>query len=128
MAGRLGNKKVTVQNLKVLKVDTDKNILLVKGAVPGHKGSIISIFDSVKKKQDIKTSINENPKSVEEQKNIQEPQNVENKDNPSQPNQDEAKNQNVNKSLESSLGETEKVKKNDNNENKSSSNEDKEND
>ena len=128
MAGRLGNKKVTVQNLKVLKVDIDKNILLVKGAVPGHKGSIISIFDSVKKKQDIKTSINENPKSVEEQKNIQEPQNVENKDNPSQPNQDEAKNQNVNKSLESSLGETEKVKKNDDNENKSSSNEDKDND
>ena len=125
MAGRLGNKKVTVQNLKVLKVDTDKNILLVKGAVPGHKGSIISIFDSVKKKQDIKTSTNENPKSVEEQKNIQETQNVENKNNPSQPNQDEAKNQNVNKSLESSLGETEKVKKNDNNENKSSSNEDK---
>ena len=79
MAGRLGNKKVTVQNLKVLKVDTDKNILLVKGAVPGHKGSIISIFDSVKKKQDIKTSTNENPKSVEEQKNIQETQNVENK-------------------------------------------------
>ena len=54
MAGRLGNKKVTIQNLKVLKIDSDNNILLVKGAVPGHKGSIISIFDSVKKKQEIK--------------------------------------------------------------------------
>ena len=50
--GQLGNKKVTIQNLKVLKIDTDNNILLVKGAVPGHKGSIISIFDSVKKKQE----------------------------------------------------------------------------
>ena len=53
MAGRLGNKKITIQNLKVLKVDLDNNILLVKGAVPGHKGSVISVFDSVKKKQDI---------------------------------------------------------------------------
>ena len=49
MAGRLGNKKVTIQNLKLLKVDSNNNILLVKGAVPGHKGSIISVFDSVKK-------------------------------------------------------------------------------
>ena len=54
MAGRLGNKKVTIQNLKVLKIDADNNIILVKGAVPGHKGSIISIFDSVKKNQEIK--------------------------------------------------------------------------
>ena len=49
MAGRLGNKKVTIQNLKVLKIDLDNNIILVKGAVPGHKGSMISVFDSVKK-------------------------------------------------------------------------------
>jgi hypothetical protein len=54
MAGRLGNKKITVQNLKVLKVDIDNNILLIKGAVPGHKGAVISVFDSVKKRQDIK--------------------------------------------------------------------------
>ena len=54
MAGRLGNKKITVQNLKVLKIDIDNNILLIKGAVPGHKGAVISVFDSVKKKQDIK--------------------------------------------------------------------------
>ena len=54
MAGRLGNKKVTIQNLKVLKVDMDNNILLIKGAVPGHNGAIINVFDSVKKRQDIK--------------------------------------------------------------------------
>ena len=49
MAGRLGNKKVTIQNLQILKIDLDNNIILVKGAVPGHKGSMISVFDSVKK-------------------------------------------------------------------------------
>ena len=42
-------KKLQYKNLKVLKVDPDNNILLVKGAVPGHKGSMISVFDSVKK-------------------------------------------------------------------------------
>ena len=55
MAGRLGNKRITIQNLKVLKVDVDNSILLIKGAVPGHKGSVISVFDSVKKRQDIKS-------------------------------------------------------------------------
>ena len=53
MAGRLGNVKVTIQNLKVLKVDNDKGIILVKGAVPGHKDSVLKIFDSVKKNQEI---------------------------------------------------------------------------
>ncbi len=58
MAGRLGNKKVTVQNLKVLSIDTENNLIVVKGAVPGHKGSVIRIVDSVKKKQDIKPNSN----------------------------------------------------------------------
>ncbi len=53
MAGRLGNKKVTIQNLKVLNIDLDNNLLIVKGAVPGHKGSIIKIVDAVKKNQTI---------------------------------------------------------------------------
>ncbi len=53
MAGRLGNVKKTVQNLKILKIDTENSILLVKGAVPGHKGAVIKIFDSVKKNQKI---------------------------------------------------------------------------
>jgi large subunit ribosomal protein L3 len=53
MAGRLGNVRVTIQNLKVLKVDFENNLLLVKGAVPGHKGSLVKIFDSIKKNQNI---------------------------------------------------------------------------
>ena len=53
MAGRLGNVQVTIQNLKVLKVDNDNGIILVKGSVPGHKDCLIKVFDSVKKKQEI---------------------------------------------------------------------------
>ena len=48
MAGRWGNEKVTVQNLKVVKVDTDRNILLIKGAIPGAKGSLVSVKSAVK--------------------------------------------------------------------------------
>lgn len=43
MAGRMGGKRVTVQNLKVVKIDSEKNLLLVKGAVPGHKNSFLII-------------------------------------------------------------------------------------
>ena len=43
MAGQMGNKKVTVQNLQVLKIVPEKNLLLLKGCVPGHKNSIILI-------------------------------------------------------------------------------------
>ncbi|MBD81052.1 MAG: 50S ribosomal protein L3 [Crocinitomicaceae bacterium] len=43
MAGRMGSDKVKVQNLLVLKVLADKNLLVVKGAVPGPKGSIVTI-------------------------------------------------------------------------------------
>jgi large subunit ribosomal protein L3 len=53
MAGRLGNVQVTIQNLKVLKVDNDNGIILVKGSVPGHKDCLIKVFDSVKKNQEI---------------------------------------------------------------------------
>ena len=48
MAGHLGNERVTVQNLSVVKVDAEKNIIAVKGAVPGPKGGIVVLFDSVK--------------------------------------------------------------------------------
>ena len=43
MAGRMGNERVTVQNLRVLKVVPEKNLLVVKGCVPGHKNSYILI-------------------------------------------------------------------------------------
>ena len=46
MAGRMGGDKVTVKNLEVLLVDVDRNLLLVKGSVPGHKDSILLINKS----------------------------------------------------------------------------------
>ena len=60
MAGRLGNKKVTIQNLKILNIDTENNLIILKGAVPGHKGSIIKIVDAVKKNQKISVNIGVN--------------------------------------------------------------------
>lgn len=43
MAGRMGADRVTVKNLKVLQVNTDENILLVEGAVPGRKGALVEV-------------------------------------------------------------------------------------
>lgn len=50
LAGQYGNEKVTIQNLEVVKVDTDRNVLLIKGAVPGPKGAILSIRTACKGK------------------------------------------------------------------------------
>ena len=49
MAGRMGNKKVTKQNLKVVDVDENNKILIVSGSVPGRKNSTVLLKDSVKK-------------------------------------------------------------------------------
>ena len=49
MAGRMGNTKVTKQNLKVIEVDSDNNLLVVKGSVPGKKNSIIILKDAIKR-------------------------------------------------------------------------------
>jgi len=43
MAGRMGNERVTIKNLEILKIFKDKNLILVKGAVPGHRNSIVEI-------------------------------------------------------------------------------------
>ena len=48
MPGHYGNERVTVQNLEIVKVDTARNVLLVKGAIPGAKGGIVTIQKSVK--------------------------------------------------------------------------------
>ena len=48
MAGQYGNEQVTVQNLVVVKIDAEKNLIAVKGAVPGAKGGIVFVRDSVK--------------------------------------------------------------------------------
>ena len=99
MAGRLGNKKVTIQNLKILNIDTENNLIILKGAVPGHKGSIIKIVDAVKKNQ--KISINE-----EVNKDINEGSSPE---NPKDNNSDESKKVEV-ATLEN--GENDKTQKN----------------
>ena len=48
MAGQYGNEQVTILNLKVVKIDAEKNLLAIKGAIPGAKNGIVFIRDSVK--------------------------------------------------------------------------------
>lgn len=48
LPGHMGRVTVTIQNLDVVKVDTDKNVILVKGSVPGAKGAILKVKSSVK--------------------------------------------------------------------------------
>jgi large subunit ribosomal protein L3 len=45
-AGRMGNERVTIQNLEVVRVDAEKNLLLVKGAVPGPKKGFVTVKES----------------------------------------------------------------------------------
>jgi large subunit ribosomal protein L3 len=49
MAGHMGNKQCTLQNQEIIRIDGERNILLVKGAIPGAPGSIVVIRPSVKK-------------------------------------------------------------------------------
>ena len=48
MPGHMGSKRVTIQNLEVVRVDAEKNLILVKGSVPGPKKSLITLRESVK--------------------------------------------------------------------------------
>ncbi len=48
MPGQMGGKRITIQNLEVVRVDVENNIILVKGAVPGPKKSLVTIKESVK--------------------------------------------------------------------------------
>ena len=48
LPGHMGNKKVTIQNLEVVKVIAQENLILVKGAVPGIRGSLVTVRDAVK--------------------------------------------------------------------------------
>lgn len=50
MPGHYGNEKVTIQNLEIARVDASRNLLLIKGAIPGAKGSIVTVCSSVKAK------------------------------------------------------------------------------
>ena len=51
MAGQMGNERVTVQNLQVVKTDTERGLIMVKGAVPGAKGGWVRLSDAAKKPQ-----------------------------------------------------------------------------
>jgi len=48
LPGHMGVEKVTIQNLDIVKVDTERNLLLIKGAIPGPRGGIVAIKNSVK--------------------------------------------------------------------------------
>ena len=48
MAGHMGAKRVTIQNLEVVRVDAEDNLLLVKGAVPGPKKALVEVRSAVK--------------------------------------------------------------------------------
>ena len=48
MPGQMGNKRVTIQNLEIVRVDAENNLILVKGAVPGNKGGLLKIRTAVK--------------------------------------------------------------------------------
>lgn len=50
LAGHLGSERVTIQNLDVVKVDAENNLIAVKGAIPGPKGGIVVLADTVKNK------------------------------------------------------------------------------
>ena len=49
MAGHMGDRRVTVQNLEIVRTDADEGLILVKGSVPGHDGSWVSVSDAVKR-------------------------------------------------------------------------------
>ena len=48
MPGQMGNKRVTIQNLEIVKIDAENNLILVKGAVPGPKKTLVTIKETVK--------------------------------------------------------------------------------
>lgn len=48
MPGQMGNKRITIQNLEIVKIDAENNLILVKGAVPGPKKSLVTLKETVK--------------------------------------------------------------------------------
>ena len=50
MPGQMGNEQVTVQRLQIVRIDTEGNLLLIKGAIPGHRNNVVLIKNSVKAK------------------------------------------------------------------------------
>ena len=48
MAGQYGGERVTIQNLEIVKVDAERNLIMIKGAIPGANGSLVIVRDAVK--------------------------------------------------------------------------------
>jgi len=48
MPGRMGHQRVTILRLRVVRVDGDRNLLLIRGAVPGPKGSVVMVRESIR--------------------------------------------------------------------------------
>ena len=48
LPGRMGNEKTTIQNIEIVEVNAEKNYILVKGGIPGIRGSLVMIKDTVK--------------------------------------------------------------------------------
>lgn len=55
MAGQMGNVRRTAQNLEIVRVDTERNLLLVKGAIPGPKGQLVVVKYSIKRKKSVQS-------------------------------------------------------------------------
>ncbi len=65
-AGQMGNEQVTIENLEVVKVDADLNMLVIRGAIPGPKGGLVYIRNTVKnnKVKSVETGISKNPQKA----------------------------------------------------------------
>lgn len=68
MPGRMGGKKVTIQNLELFRVDPEKNIIVLKGAIPGPKGCYVEITDTVKVSKKINSKANSSETKKKEEK------------------------------------------------------------
>lgn len=66
MAGHMGNERVTVQNLKVVAVDADKGLIMVKGGVPGSENGWVYVTDAIKKPASVKLPMPAGLKKVDE--------------------------------------------------------------
>ena len=65
-AGQMGNEQVTIENLQIVKVDAELNMIVVRGAIPGPKGGLITIRNTVKnnKVKNVETGISKNPQKA----------------------------------------------------------------
>ena len=65
-AGQMGNEQVTIENLEVVKVDADLNMIVIRGAIPGPKGGLVYIRNTVKNNRvkNVETGISKNPQKA----------------------------------------------------------------